>query len=54
MTHSTDAITQPIVHQEDSVAHGAWLGPAIGAGILTVAWTLYLIPLLIGIFSAPL
>lgn len=51
MTHVSDAAAHTIAHEEDAVAGGAWLGPAIGASILTLAWAAYLVPLLIGIFS---
>ena len=54
MTHASDVSAHTIVHEEDAVVGGAWLGPAIGASILTLAWAAYLVPLLIGIFSVPL
>jgi hypothetical protein len=51
MTHVSDVAPHTIV-EEHSVAPGAWLGPAIGAALLTVAWAIYLVPVAIGIFSA--
>jgi hypothetical protein len=55
MTHTSDFSTDSIAHNADDEAiHGAWLGPAIGASILTLAWAAYLVPLLIGIFSVRL
>jgi hypothetical protein len=54
MTHVSDAAAYTIAHEEDAVVGGAWLGPAIGASILALAWAAYLVPLLIGIFSIPL
>jgi hypothetical protein len=52
MTHASDFSADSIAHTDaDEAIHGAWLGPAIGAGILTLAWAAYLVPLLIGIFS---
>ena len=54
MTHVSDATAHTIAHEEDAVVGGAWLGPAIGASILTLAWAAYLVPLLIGIFSIKL
>jgi hypothetical protein len=51
MTHASDASAHTIAQEEGAVAGGAWLGPAIGASILTIAWAAYLAPLLIGIFS---
>lgn len=53
MTHATDVSPHtPVVDEEDAVVGGAWLGPAIGSGILALAWAAYLVPLLIGIFTA--
>jgi hypothetical protein len=53
MTHASDFSTASIAQNADDEAiHGAWLGPAIGSGILTIAWAIYLVPVLIGIFSA--
>ena len=55
MTHAGDFPTDSIAHNAgDEAIHGAWLGPAIGASILTLAWAAYLVPLLIGIFSTGL
>ena len=54
MTHVSDAAAHTIAHEEDAVVGGAWLGPAIGSAILTVAWAAYLVPVLVGIFSVPL
>jgi hypothetical protein len=51
MTHASDASAHTLAHEEGDVVGGAWLGPAIGASILTLAWAAYLVPLLIGIFS---
>lgn len=52
MTHVSDFPADAIAHSaDDEAVHGAWLGPAIGASILTLAWAAYLVPLLIGIFS---
>ena len=51
MTHASDAAAHTIAHEEDAIVGGAWLGPAIGSAILTIAWAAYLAPLLIGIFS---
>lgn len=50
MTHASDVAVHTIAH-EDAVVARAWLGPAIGSVILTIAWAAYLVPLLIGIFS---
>ena len=50
MTHSSEAVAHTIVH-DDAVIGGAWLGPAIGSAILTIAWAAYLVPVLVGIFS---
>lgn len=50
MTHASDAAAHTIAH-EDAAIGGAWLGPAIGSGILTIAWAAYLVPVLVGIFS---
>jgi hypothetical protein len=55
MTHASDFSTNSIAHNVgDEAIHGAWLGPAIGSAILTIAWAAYLVPLLIGIFSISL
>jgi hypothetical protein len=52
MTHASDFSSDSIAHNAgDEPIRGAWLGPAIGASILTIAWAAYLVPLLIGIFS---
>ncbi len=29
----------------------AWLGPAIGAAILTIAWAIYVVPVFVGIMA---
>jgi hypothetical protein len=53
MTHASDFSADSIARTDaDEPIHGAWLGPAIGSAILTIAWAAYLVPLLIGIFSA--
>jgi hypothetical protein len=52
MTHASDAAPGTIAAEEDAVVGGAWLGPAIGSGILTVLWAIYLVEVVIGIFSA--
>jgi hypothetical protein len=53
MTHASDFPADSIAHNAgDEAIHGAWLGPAIGASILTIAWAIYLVPVFIGIFSA--
>lgn len=51
MTHASDVAIHTIAHEEGAVVARAWLGPAIGSVILTVAWAAYLVPLLVGIFS---
>ncbi len=52
MTHASDFPANSIAHNDgDEVIHGAWLGPAIGAGILTVAWAVYLVPVFFGIIG---
>jgi hypothetical protein len=51
MTHVSDVSPHAIAGEKDAVVGGAWLGPAIGASFLTIAWATYLVPLLIGIFS---
>lgn len=30
----------------------AWLGPAIGSAILTIAWAIYLVPVFVGIMAS--
>jgi len=49
MTHTSD-ISYTAENKNDAIA-AAWVGPALGSAILTVAWALYLVPLLIGILS---
>ena len=51
MTHATDAVQHTMIDEADAVVGGAWIGPALGASVLTIAWAIYLTPLLIGIFS---
>ena len=52
MTHVTDAAPRSTADDgENAVVGGAWLGPAIGSIILTIAWAIYLAPLLIGILA---
>jgi hypothetical protein len=52
MTQAGDIAPHAAVDEADAVVGGVWLGPAIGSAILTIAWAAYLVPLLIGIFSA--
>jgi hypothetical protein len=55
MTQVSDFPKDSVAHNaSDEGIHGSWLGPAIGAGILTVGWAIYLVPVLIGIFSVQL
>lgn len=51
MTQASDAVPHPLAPEEDAVVGGAWIGPALGSAVLTIAWALYLVPLLIGIFA---
>jgi hypothetical protein len=51
MSQISDAAPPTIAHEDDAPVGGAWIGPAIGSAILTLAWAAYLVPLLIGIFS---
>jgi hypothetical protein len=51
MSHTSDAVPHPTAQEEDAVVGGAWVGPAVGSAILTVAWALYLVPLLFAILA---
>lgn len=54
MSYATD-IGAHSVAQEDTpsdLRRGSWKGPALGAGILTILWAIYLAPVFIGIMSA--
>ena len=54
MTHASQAVTHPIADDDELAIGGAWLGPAIGAAILTLAWAAYLVPVFLGIvMTAP-
>ncbi len=35
----------------DDLARRAWVGPAMGAAVLTIAWAVYLAPIFFGIMS---
>jgi hypothetical protein len=52
MTHANDIAAHTIADEEAAAFHGAWLGPAIGAGVLTLAWAIYLVPVFIGIVTS--
>jgi hypothetical protein len=51
MSHTSDAVPHPSAPEEDAVVGGAWIGPALGSAVLTIAWAAYLVPLLLAIFS---
>jgi hypothetical protein len=53
MTQASDVLPHATADDnEDAVVGGAWLGPAIGAAVLTVAWAIYLVPVFMGIVLA--
>ncbi len=47
---------RPVIAQEPpaDLDRRAWLGPAIGAVVLTLAWAAYLAPIVIGIAASAL
>jgi hypothetical protein len=51
MSHAADVHARAAAQEEtpSDLRRAAWLGPAIGASILTIAWALYLVPVLFGI-----
>ncbi len=54
MSHVAHAHVRAAALEEtpSDLRHRAWIGPAIGASVLAIAWAIYLVPVFIGIVTA--